>query len=322
METEGDSHSESFSETEGVSYSGSVSMTEGSSLATGRSETDSRGSSENRGSSNSDSYTPLYGFIDIRRDQTGSTEGESRGETKSRGHADSSSTVATRSAAASASEGWESTSSTTHGETIGHSSSVSRGQTVGRSGSMTKGKSTGTSKGHTVGNSSSTGETHGTSESAGYSEGIEPTYADLPTAVHSKENALYFAAQTLRSLKTGSAVFNYVAGEGMKVTMLRVPKVSAVPLLPPEFDALRRQVFEKSPSAIAIDQAVAALQSRERTLIGAAERRKYPAEPSEPGGFRVARAKATNRSHAQSGKDGAQPVKGGRQAVDEGDRDP
>ena len=36
--------------------------------------------------------------------------------------------------------------------------------------------------------------TRGRSESRGGSEGLEPIYQDLPGAVHSCQNALYFAA--------------------------------------------------------------------------------------------------------------------------------
>ena len=324
-ETEGESYSESVSETEGESYSGSVSLTQSSSVAVGNSQSDSRGSSESRGSSKSDSFTPLYGFINIRRDQTGSTEGDSAGETSSRGSSKSSSEVCTAGAAMTTGEVWGSSSSTTNTETFGHSNSVTRGHTVGQSSSTTTGKSKGTSKGRTVGSSSSTGQTYGTSDSSGFSEGIEPLYATLPTAVHGKENALYFAAQTLRSLKTGAAVFNYVAGEGMKATMLRVPKVGTPQLPPHSFNALRQQVFKESPSAIETHQAVAALEARERKLIGVAELRRHPPEP-EPSGFRVARPKPRlrtgARSHAKPAKEGAEAVKGGPSAVAKGERDP
>ena len=144
--------------------------------------------------------------------------------------------------------------------------------------------------------------------------------------MHGKENALYFAAQTLRSLKTGAAVFNYVAGEGMKATMLRVPKVATPQLSPRSFDALRQRVFKESPSAIETDQAVAALEARERKLIGAAELRRHPPEPAEPDGFRVAMPKPKlrtgARSHAKPAKEGAEAVKGGPSAVAKGERDP
>jgi hypothetical protein len=106
--------------------------------------------------------------------------------------------------------------------------------------------------------------------------------------------------------------------------MLRVPKVASAELPPQDFAALRQRVFERSPSALTTDQAVAALEARERKLIGAAELRRNPPEPSEPGGFRVAapQAKSHLHSHARPRKDGAQAVKGGRSAVAKGERDP
>jgi hypothetical protein len=47
-------------------------------------------------------------------------------------------------------------------------------------------------------------ETRGTSASEGWQEAFEPLYANLPSAMHSKENVLYMAAQTLRNLTTGT----------------------------------------------------------------------------------------------------------------------
>jgi hypothetical protein len=297
-ETEGDSYSESFSESVGESYSGSRSVSRSSSLAEGNSQTDSSGSGESRGSSKSDSFTPLYGIVNIKRDQTGSTEGENRGASQNRGHADAHSTVSAESRGVTAGESWGSSSSSTSGESFGHSSSVTRGQTVGHSSSVTtghtigrsnstsKGKTTGTSKGRTEGRSTSTGETHGTTDSSGWSEGIEPIYATLPTAVHSKENAIYFAAQTLRSLKTGTALINFVGEGGMRAEMVRVPKMNSIPLSAEAFEQLRQQVFAQSPSAIETTRAVAALQTREQNLIGAANKRRQ-ADTPEPSNFRV-----------------------------------
>jgi hypothetical protein len=170
--------------------------------------------------------------------------------------------------------------------TVGHSSSVTRGQTAGQSHATTKGKTTGTSKGRTEGRSTSTGQTLGTSDSTGWSEGIEPTYATLPTAVHSKENAVYFAAQTLRSLKTGTALINFVGDDGMRAELIRVPRMNAVSLTTEAFDELRQRIYAQSPSAIETTRAVAALKAREQDLIGAALKRKHP-NRFEPSTFRV-----------------------------------
>jgi hypothetical protein len=110
----------------------------------------------------------------------------------------------------------------------------------------------------------------------------------------------------------------------MKATMLRVPKVIAPEPPPDAFTALRQRVFEQSPSAIEIGEAVEVLETRERKLIGAATVRKYPPEPVEPSAFRVptARTEGVRRAHAKPKKDGAQAVKGGRTAVAEGEHDP
>src|ERR1035437_9753657 len=71
------------------------------------------------------------------------------------------------------------------------------------------------------------GEADGTSQQESWSEGLRPVMKLLPTAVHSKENALHMAAQLLRNLKPGQAFANYVGTNGMEAAMLFVPPVKA-----------------------------------------------------------------------------------------------
>src|SRR5205085_586691 len=120
-------------------------------------------------------------------------EGSNTSQAVGSGHADAKS-LATSSASGNSS-----------GRSQGRNNSRSEGQTTGTSRARTTGRSTGTSRSESV----SEGETHGTSTSHAVSEGLEPLYEDLPSAVHGMENMLYFAAQRLRSLRTGEAYVHY-----------------------------------------------------------------------------------------------------------------
>lgn len=97
-------------------------------------------------------------------------------------------------------------------QTFGMSTSVAFGATesAGHSRSSSHARSSGSTRSHTTSSawaesvsrathrtrSLCEAQTHGTGTSRGTSEGLEPILADLPTAVHGKENSLYMAAQT------------------------------------------------------------------------------------------------------------------------------
>jgi hypothetical protein len=70
--------------------------------------------------------------------------------------------------------------------------------------------------------SSGLAETHAASKTRGTAEALEPILEDRPSSVHSKDNILYMAAQTLRNLPTGSAFLNYVYPRGEKTPPQRV----------------------------------------------------------------------------------------------------
>lgn len=167
-----------------------------------------------------------------------------------------------------------------------------------------------------------TGESvvRGQSRTSGWTEGLEPEFAPLPGGVHSKENALYFAAQTLRSLKTGQGFVNFVGQDGMQAALCAVPPVHKTTLSDEAFTALRQRMLDESPSAIAADRAAECVAEREQRLIAeAAEARRptsrpgpksSPAEtassaeraeaPEEPNTWRVAapkRKRKPGRSH-------------------------
>jgi hypothetical protein len=158
--------------------------------------------------------------------------------------------------------------------------------TVGESKSETRGRSTSVTHGESTGRTQSIGLTTGTTVSSGFSEGIEPIHASLPSAVHSKDNALYFAAQELLSLPTGAARIAYVGQEGRAVARVRVPRVSECRLSDELFEELRAKTLTESSSAIPTAEAMAKLHNREQLLIAEAKQGKEPLP--EPETFRVA----------------------------------
>jgi hypothetical protein len=132
--------------------------------------------------------------------------------------------------------------------------------------------------------------TEGTSETVGYTEGLEPIMEVLPTAVHSIGTLRYAAALMLRSLPTGQAFVNYVTKAGMVAARIRVPEMKTRELPEAEYVELRRRALEASPSAIPIGEAVSAVAERERLLIAEAQAHKNRlAHPVEPKSYRVRR---------------------------------
>jgi hypothetical protein len=178
------------------------------------------------------------------------------------------------------------------GASIGTGSSGASG-TSGTSGSASSnGQSTSHSVSTSSGTTTSDGYSHGRAESHGASEGLEPIYQDLPSAVHSYQNALYFAAQTLRSLRAGEAFVSFVDDAGMQNARIRVPLVRPVPISDRTFTAVRTLIFSKSPSAIETAAAIEVLEEREKKLFDDAQTLLEPDEELEPNDFRVAAPKA------------------------------
>lgn len=171
--------------------------------------------------------------------------------------------------------------STTHGTT--HGTSIAKGKNWNRSKSTahSQQKSTGITTGNSIG--------LGQSTSTGWSEAMVPILEKRPGGVHSKENVLYRAAQTLRSLPTGTCFINWVDRNGMQNALLRVPQLSAIAIPEEAFAKLRCAVFDASPSAIPTQEAQNRLADRRRRLLGAAHaQRLVKADVPEPATFRVA----------------------------------
>lgn len=159
----------------------------------------------------------------------------------------------------------------------------------------------------------SEGETHGTSRSHAVSEGLEPIYENLPSAVHGMENMLYFAAQKLRSLKTGEAYVHYAGVDGIAAAQVLVPRVRTVVRTDEQYGAIRRAVLDRSSAALPAEEADRSIEAREQTLYAAAKAlRNQDRDHPEPEDFRVPgpKRKPPLRSHGSSPLAAAQPVKG------------
>ncbi len=180
--------------------------------------------------------------------------------------------------------------------TFGTSRGTGSGSATTRGSALSSGRSTSHSIGTSSGTSTSEGYSHGRSESRGASEGLEPIYQDLPSAVHSYPNALYFAAQMLRSLTAGEAFVSFVDDAGMHSARIRVPLVRPLPISDATFAAIRALIFSKSPSAIETATATACLQQRETLLLQEAAHMaaEMTPEPSKPKDFRVPRRKSNS----------------------------
>jgi hypothetical protein len=90
------------------------------------------------------------------------------------------------------------------------------------------------------------GSTRGAAQTSGAQEAFKPVFQELPASFHSKENMLYFAAQTLRALPTGKAFINFVDATGMKAALLTVAPVQSCAPGAADFDGLRARILEAS----------------------------------------------------------------------------
>jgi hypothetical protein len=135
------------------------------------------------------------------------------------------------------------------------------------------------------------GSTHGAAQTHGAQEAYKPVFQELPASFHSKENMLYFAAQTLRALPTGKAFINFVDATGMKAALLTVAPVQSTAPGAAEFEELRTRILEASPSSARIEAARAHVADRRRALIDEAEKLRSR-EPPSPKGYRTKKKRA------------------------------
>jgi hypothetical protein len=258
-ESEGtsESHSVSYAESEGVTEGESKSSSESEALsamdATSRSDLSGVGESV----TSSDMLMPDQGIFGAPT-VIGMSEGTGQ-------------TAHTASGTAS---------SSAHGRTAGTARATGSMHATTRSSTWGESTSHGTSRATSIGRA----ETRGTGRTHGTSEALEPILSELPSAVHGKENVLYMAAQTLRTLPTGRAVINYVGQSGMVSVMLTVPRISEHPLSAEAFDALRARVLSQSTAATPVAEAIRLVSDREQKLLDA---RAKAEEIPEPETFRT-----------------------------------
>ena len=169
--------------------------------------------------------------------------------------------------------------------TMGVSGSAATGRSGGSAAASSTTHSSGRSTSTTHGTSTTESYTRGRSESHGASESLEPIYQDLPSAVHNYQNALYFAAQRLRSLAAGEAFASFVDGAGMHTAHVHVPHAKPVSVSDSTFISIRTLIFSRSPSAIETPNAISQLEQHEAQLL--VEARQVPELELEPISFRV-----------------------------------
>jgi hypothetical protein len=246
--TRSDSETWGESEARAVSVGGSWTETESESFGTSRSVSEGDGETKSRSNS------------------AGSADGWSRNETlDTDGGVFGPGVIG-------ASRGWNSGKNAT--ESTGSSSNRSRGttdtdssgfsRTTAESGSWSETLTRGTNHARTAGIS----ETEGDSRSEGSSEALEAILADLPSAVHSRDNVRCMVGQLVRSLPTGRALVNYVGASGMVAALLKVPLLVTERLSEASFCQLRAEALSRSHCAIPAAQAVELVAERERALIG------------------------------------------------------
>jgi hypothetical protein len=136
-------------------------------------------------------------------------------------------------------------------------------------------------------------ETSGTAETFGTQESFKPIYRELPGSFHSKDNVLYFAAQTLRNLTAGKAFINFVDATGMKAALLQVAPVQSRAPSPQAFDTLRASILNASPSAVSAEDARAHIVRRQHLLAEKAAEMRTPPEPKTAAGYRHRKARST-----------------------------
>jgi hypothetical protein len=150
-------------------------------------------------------------------------------------------------------------------------------------------------RGQTMARTAGRGSTRGAAQTRGAQDAYKPVFQHLAGSFHSKENMLYFAAQTLRGLPTGKAFINFVDATGMKAALLTVAPVRSRAPGAAEFEELRARVLDASASSARIDSARAHVADRRRALVREAEKLRS-AEPTSPRGYRTKKKRAPTKA--------------------------
>jgi len=231
----GEAHTEGTSRTVTTAVGGSETDTE--------TDSESYGSSSGRSASYSDSSSAgaSSGFTS-NRSQPGNVEvgtslssGRSSDRARARGGGSScseqsgSSTARSHASTSSWSEAVSDTvsESTTRSRTITDTHGRADTRTITKSHGGNKSRATAT--GQAVGKSTSTGTSEQSGQTSGWSETYRPLYADLPGAVHSKENVIHRAAEVINKLPTGVALVKALIAGNVESALVQLPRVADAP---------------------------------------------------------------------------------------------
>jgi len=117
----------------------------------------------------------------------------------------------------------------------------------------------------------------------------------------------------LRNFPTGFAAISLVDGTGLRTAVLKVARVADCKLTCEQFDTLRREVLQRSPSAVPIETALASLTTRQSRLLQRASQLR-DAEPEAPQQFRTKRKRKEPEksvdAHGEKSPPEPPPVKG------------
>lgn len=197
------------------------------------------------------------------------------------------------------------------GSASGSANSNSSATTRMSSESWTEGKAETTSASVAFG----TSERLSRGKSRGWQESLEPVLEDRPTSVYSLEAMRHMGARLLRNLTTGNAVFGLVDKEGVRSVPVRIANVPDPKIKDDAaVAAIRRQMWERSPSATPLHEARAYLEER-RTELRQLVQGEMKSEPETPAGFRnkrkrVAVVEPSVEVHGERSAPDRAPVKG------------
>jgi hypothetical protein len=333
----GTAHTKGVTVTEGRSVARGAAETTGTTRSVtttvGGAETDTDTASQSRTSSRGGSHSDDKSFSDsdgestsyIRSADPASAEWGDRTDSRdsSSGRGRASSDTASWSEADSYSTGHShaSTSSWSRAEGVAHSQSNTKSRTVTDSHSRADTKATtksrggsrshATTKGRAVTNNASHAISHGSGQSAGWGEAYRALYADLPTAVHSKENVVHMAAEVINNLPTGTAIVKALVGNRIESAMVRLPRIDDPSGTPQRQQQVRTELLAKSPFALPAAEATKIIEDRREWLK--AQGAKLLVPPAEPKTYRQplkAKSKRAPKQQQDGGANGSKPQKG------------
>jgi hypothetical protein len=282
------SHAISDTQSEGKSYGGTRSN------GGGHSDQRSWSSEQSRGDAYSNTTDPASNAWPDRTQSSGTSSGRSGGSTDSDNWSEG--------------QNWSLTSGSSHGETDTETEGVAETESHTTSRVVTEGTNESESVGETVGISKSRGRnwaktrqegtsvadgtTSGTSIadtknwSEGVSESLVPVLEDRSGAVHSKENVVHVAAETINHLLTGTAVVKALVNGRIESALVRLPLVADSK---EKYEGYARSyLLEQSPLALPSSEADQIIHERHEWLKAeGANLAGLPEEPATPGGFRV-----------------------------------